>query len=151
MSNPSKQKGTSGETKVARYLERNGIPCERKALAGSNDKGDLRAFLKDGTEVAIEVKCGEQTHSPTRGKMKEWLNQATVEGKNSGCMGVLVIIRYRRKFADAEVWLPTQTGNGLMMYIDEFVKIHGTGQKPVGKGYTYPELREKERDAAEDS
>ena len=151
MSNPSKHTGTSGETKVARYLERNGIPCERKALAGSNDKGDLRAFLKDGTEVAIEVKCGEQTHSPTRGKMKKWLDQATVEGNNSGCLGILVIIRYRRKFADAEVWFPATSTMATMMYIDEFVKIYGTGQKPVEKGYTYPELRKKERDAAEDS
>ncbi len=41
MSNPSKQKGTAFETAVVEYLKSRGIACERRALHGNTDKGDI--------------------------------------------------------------------------------------------------------------
>jgi len=42
MVNRPRRKGTSAETAVANYLRTNGMPqAERRALNGSNDKGDI--------------------------------------------------------------------------------------------------------------
>lgn len=122
MSNPSKQKGTAGETKVVKFLNARGVFAERKALAGDKDKGDLRAVFADGTEVTIEVKSGMQTASPSRSTMDSWLCQAIREGQNSGTPAcALVVVRYRHKLCDAEVWIPTEYGR-TMMYLDEFAR-----------------------------
>lgn len=123
MSNPSKAKGTAAETKVVKYLNTHGVFAERKALAGEKDKGDLRAVLPDGTEVTIEVKAGMQTASPSRSLMDLWLCQTIKEGWNSGTPAyALVVVRYRHKLCDAEVWIPMDTGR-TMMYLDEFARI----------------------------
>ena len=41
LSNPSKQKGTAFETLVVEYLKSRGLDCERRALHGNTDKGDV--------------------------------------------------------------------------------------------------------------
>lgn len=125
MSNPSKKKGTEAETKVKKYFNDNGLKCERKALAGSKDLGDLCLHLPNGGEVTVEVKTGKQTWNYNRARLDEWKRQTLVEASNSGCSAVLVIVRYKRKFIDAEVWWPN--GNGeytdwSMEYIDKFVE-----------------------------
>lgn len=132
MSNPSKAKGTRAETKVARYLSEHGLPTERRALAGSADQGDLRMFLRNGTEVTVEVKAGKQTGNYNRSKLTEWKRQTIEEARNSGCaQSMLVIVRYQRGFADAEVWLPNFQWFGIcvngwtMVHIDEFVEWKG--------------------------
>ena len=130
MSNPSKAKGTRAETKVKRYFNDHGLRCERKALAGSDDEGDLRLYLDDGTEVAIEVKAGRQTSNYNRTALNEWKGQTLKESINSGCPSMLVIVRYRRAFEDAEVWMPNSIWGGqepgwTMMYIDDLVKLIG--------------------------
>jgi len=130
MSNPSKRIGTRAETKVARYLTANGLPTMRRALAGSKDHGDLCMELPDGTEVTIEVKAGQQCANPSRSQMAEWRRQTIDESVNSGCISALVIVRHRRAFCDAEVWLPNHQWKsdvgGLtgwtMMYVDDFVR-----------------------------
>lgn len=125
MSNPSKAIGTRAETRVARFLTANGIRCDRRALAGSKDEGDLRATLDSGLEVTIEVKAGKQTSNPRRSQLEEWQRQTLQESENSGCPALLVIVRYNRPFTSSEVWLKNSQwwgGNGwTMMYIDEFV------------------------------
>ena len=128
MSNPSKAKGTRAETKVKRYFNDHGLRCERKALAGSDDEGDLRLYLDDGTEVAIEVKAGRQTGNYNRTALNEWKGQTLKESINSGCPSMLVIVRYRRAFEDAEVWMPNSEWGEpgwTMMYIDDLVKLIG--------------------------
>lgn len=123
MSNPSKKKGTEGETKVSKFLNARGVFAERKALAGEKDKGDLRVVFADGTEVTVEVKSGMQTASPSRSLMAFWLKQAVDEGKNAGTLAcALVVVRYRHKLCDAEVWIPGEHGR-TMMYLDEFARI----------------------------
>ena len=124
MANPSKQKGTRAETNVARFLTARGLPTERKALAGSADKGDLRTILPDGTEVTLEVKAGKQTANYNRSTLNEWKRQTCVESMASGCPAALVIVRYRRSLYDAEVWLLNgrwRCGRGwTMTYLDDF-------------------------------
>lgn len=121
MANPSKAIGTRAETKVARYLTGQGLPTERKALAGSADQGDLRMLSPDGTEVTLEVKAGKQTGNYRRSQLKEWQQQAVVEGRNSKTQCVLVIVRYRRGLVDAEVWVQNEgKSTWTMMYLDEF-------------------------------
>ncbi len=135
----SKAIGTRAETKVKRYFESHGLRCERKALAGSNDEGDLRLILPMGTEVTIEVKAGKQTQNYSRKRVATWRDQTMTEAENSGCPAMLVIVRYCRDFNDAEVWIPNQlwldmqsfnsryadnvmTCSGwTMAYIDDFV------------------------------
>ena len=134
MSNPSKQKGTRAETRVARYLTTRGLETTRRALAGSADEGDLRMLLKDGTEVTLEVKAGTQTANYGRTLFEKWKNQTIIEGEHAGCTPALIVVRHRRPLANAEVWIPgmqwdnDQTkwipaprGAWSMMYLDDFV------------------------------
>lgn len=127
----SKAIGTRAETKVKRYFNDHGIRCERKALAGSADEGDLRLFIPDGSEVTVEVKAGKQTANYNRTQLDDWKRQTLVECINSNCPAILIVVRYRRSFEDSEVWIPNLPGkNGKikpwsMTYIDEFVKTIG--------------------------
>lgn len=130
MANPSKAKGTRAETKVARYLSDHGLMTERKALAGSKDRGDLRMLRPDGTEVTLEVKAGRQTERLTRSMMMRWKAQTLAESKASGTKGALVILRYHRSFIDSEVWLPNSQWGGLqigwtVMHINDFIRQMG--------------------------
>ncbi len=123
MSNPSKKKGTTAETKVVKFLEARGLKAERKALAGSNDKGDIRLHLPGGGEVSLEVKAGMQTASYSRGQLDKWLDQAETEGRNAGVQAALIIVRYNHRLANAEVWFPPQySACRGMMYLDEYAR-----------------------------
>lgn len=133
MSNPSKAKGTRAETKVSKYFTANGLPSERKALAGSEDQGDLRMTLPSGTEVTVEVKAGKQTRNYPRSKLEGWQYETLVESSNSKCNAILVIVQYGRRFVDSEVWIPNLQWTHAddirqgwtMMYIDDFVRRMG--------------------------
>lgn len=129
MSNPSKAKGTRAETRVSWFFDNHGLPCHRRALHGAADQGDLAMFLPDGTEVTVEVKAGKQTQNYSRSVVEEWRRQTLAESENSGCPAILVIVRYRRSFLDAEVWMPNSQWGGqvgwTMAYIDEFVREMG--------------------------
>lgn len=126
MANRSKQIGTNGETRVKRYLNDHGLTTVRKALAGSDDEGDLRMLLRDGTEVAVEVKSGKQTRDPSRSLMEEWRRQTIDEGVNAGTLSILIVPRYRKELHNAEVWVPNETWFGhegwTMMYLSDFVE-----------------------------
>lgn len=132
MANPSKAKGTRAETKVKNYFIEHGFRCERKALAGSNDEGDLCLYLKNGVEVTVEVKTGKQTSNYSRTALQDWKDQTITESENSDCpQSILVVVRHQRKFIDAEVWIPNFqwfdciTPGWTMMYISEFVEWIG--------------------------
>lgn len=125
MSNPSKGIGTRAETKVSRYLNGRGLMTERKALAGSADKGDLRMTLHDGTEVTLEVKAGKQTDGYPRSVLEVWQEQTLAEGLNSNTDSVLVIVRYRRPLRSAEVWFMSEEDVWAMMYLDDFATLMG--------------------------
>lgn len=128
MSNPSKAIGTRAETTIRNYFNSRGIRCERKALAGSDDEGDLCLYIPtmDGeVEVTVEVKAGKQTQNYPRSRVEEWRRQTLVEAENSGCISMLVIVRYKRRLSDVEVWIPNEMwwkhDGWTMMYLSEFM------------------------------
>lgn len=119
MANPNKAKGTRAETSVVNFLnEEDGVHAQRRALSGSNDCGDVEVVVDNGLHFALEVKTGKQTANPSRTQLEEWLRQAKVESENSGLPCHLVVVRYRRKLCDADVYsvgIPRQH-----WYLDEF-------------------------------
>lgn len=132
MANPSKAKGTRAETNVVNYLNYHGLRAERRPLAGSADQGDLRVIMPNGTEVTAEVKAGKQTQNYPRSRVEDWRSQTLEESRNSGCpMSMLVIVRYKRRLRDTEIWLPNfqwfNVGDPgwTMMYLDQFVRWKG--------------------------
>lgn len=71
----SKAKGTLFERQVVEYLQANGFPqAERRALAGSNDRGDVSGI--DGW--VLEVK------NHARMELAEWMDEAWREAANAG-------------------------------------------------------------------
>lgn len=126
MANPSKQKGTKGETSVVKYLKSFGIQAERKALSGSNDQGDIKV-IEGGTseEWILEVKAGKQTYNPSRAQLEEWFRQTVVEAENAGVdWAALVVVRYRRSIKDADVYILRREGFDtppIHRWLDEFI------------------------------
>lgn len=120
MTNRSKQKGTRAETKVVNYLVSRGIPAERRALHGCKDEGDI-IVQADKMTLILEIKAGQQTSSPNRTQITEWMEQTKVESKNSGYPAALVVVRFRRVLIDAEVYYYNPFSNAWeFYYLDEF-------------------------------
>ena len=120
MTNKSKQKGTSAETEVVKYLQSKGIEAERMALHGNQDQGDIRVRC-DGYDCILEVKTGKQTANPSRADLEEWLRQTDIESINAGIPGFLVVRRFRRKLCDCDVWRHNGRIRG-HWFLDDFVK-----------------------------
>lgn len=110
MANPSKAKGTKGETRVVKYLESHGIKAERKALAGAMDQGDIQVTLYEDSisakarYITLEVKSGKMTENPSRAQLEEWLRQTVVEGNNCQQESYLVVARHNKNPANYDVW-----------------------------------------------
>lgn len=118
----SKDIGTRGETKVTKFLNERGVKAERRALSGAEDKGDVKILFKQKEEMTLEVKTGKMTVNPSRSQIEEWIRQAVVEGGNAGCSAALVIVRFRRKIEDAEVYIPGPSWHQFM-YLDQFAEL----------------------------
>lgn len=118
--NKSKAKGTRAESAVVKALLANDIKATRQALAGSDDRGDI--YL-EGRDLILEVKAGKQTANPNRSQIKEWIRQAKQEGQAAGCYWMLVVVRYGRKLADADVYMNEHAyGATEHMYFDELIE-----------------------------
>ena len=91
MTNRPKQIGTRGETAVVRALRRLGYPgAERRALAGSNDLGDINVC----PGIIAEVKWGKHAKAASLGDIAEWWKQTERERFNAGAaFGLLIIQR----------------------------------------------------------
>lgn len=86
MVNRSRAKGTAYETEIVNYLRSKGwVHAERRALGGSNDRGDITGIVG----VCIECKAAK-THD-----LPGWLNQLEQETANSGADIGLLFIRRR--------------------------------------------------------
>lgn len=121
MSSPSKVKGTKAETRVVKFLQSYGIGAERKALSGSEDKGDIQVLAFGyGHDLVFEVKAGKQTANPTRAQLNEWLRQTEIEGKNAGCHSALVVARYGKNPADYDVWFQRPGKVLIHYYLDDW-------------------------------
>ncbi len=97
MVNRPKRLGTEFETDVVRYLREHGAPlAERRALAGSADRGDVA-----GTEYVWE--CKNTASIDLAGGITEMLQ----ETQNAGVdYGFLVVKRRRKSTADAYAVMP---------------------------------------------
>lgn len=80
----SRAKGTAWETQIVRYLNTFARHVERRALAGSSDKGDIAGVL--GT--VIEAK------SCARIELAAWVDEAEIEKDNADAtLGVVWVKR----------------------------------------------------------
>lgn len=96
----SKEKGTRAETMVVKFLrdgERPGV--ERRALAGTKDKGDIAGI----PGVCIEVKAEENPpHRPDR-----WFEELRKEMKNAGAIFGLLVVKVKYKPVERwDAWMP---------------------------------------------
>ncbi len=85
MSNPKKAKGTAAETAVVNYLKKTWDTVERRALAGSADKGDISGIAN----VCIEVKDHKKM------VLSGWVKELEEEMKNSQALTGAVIHKKR--------------------------------------------------------
>ena len=104
--NASKAKGTAAETAVARFARANGFAgAERRALAGSLDRGDV--LLTVG--VICEVKAGRAAQTASLGQVGRWLGETTREMANAkATVGILVVQRQGlglRRVGEWEAWM----------------------------------------------
>lgn len=77
--NRSKRKGTSFETSVCRYLaDETGLDVERRALGGTNDRGDVSGVVVAGERAVLECKATRQLN------VADFLRQAETERANDG-------------------------------------------------------------------
>jgi len=102
MGNSSKKKGTAHESAVVTYLREHGFPtAERRALNGSQDKGDVAGVIG----WVLECKSSK-TFEPG-----PWLDEAEREAENAGVSRFAVVAKRRLKsdaaesFAILPLWL----------------------------------------------
>ena len=99
--NKAKQKGTAYETAVVRFLaEETGAWVERRALSGTNDKGDL---LGDGvlSDWCLEAKNHKSID------LAGFVDQAETEARNAGSRWFAAIVKRRNKnVKDSYVVMP---------------------------------------------
>lgn len=81
----SKRKGTRGENLVVEYLRNNGFPlAERRALGGTNDRGDVTGI----GPLIIEVKNVQKVD------LSGWMDEVEVERLNANAdFGFAVALR----------------------------------------------------------
>lgn len=100
MANPSKKKGTAGEVAVVETLREAGwAHAERRALAGTKDRGDVAGVVG----VVIEVKNEKQF------QISGWLAEAAAEKANDGAEHASVWFKLPRKTNPRE-WAVVMTG-----------------------------------------
>jgi hypothetical protein len=106
LTNRNRTKGTAAESAVVDYLIENGWPhCERRSLAGNQDRGDIAGL----PGVVIEVK----NHASL--ELAQWLDEALREGRNANA-SVAVVWHHRRGKSNPAQWYVTMQG-------EQFVKL----------------------------
>ncbi|WP_030670539.1 hypothetical protein [Streptomyces rimosus] len=96
----SKKKGTSAESAVVAYLRSRGfVQAERRALSGSQDRGDIAGI--PGT--VLEVKNCART------ELASWVDEAEIEGENDRAE-VAAVWHKRRGRGNPGAWFVTMTG-----------------------------------------
>ncbi len=95
--NRSKRLGTSWESELVAYLKPYWPTAERRALAGSADRGDIAGVAG----VVIEAKNCQQIALST------WLDETEIERQNAGATyGICVVKRRRKAVGEAYCVLP---------------------------------------------
>ena len=88
----AKQRGTSWESEIVKFLQASGVPhAERRALAGSKDRGDIAGL----PGVVIEAK------SAARVTLSDWWKEAEEEKANDNAHVGVVWFKRRGKTSAA--------------------------------------------------
>jgi hypothetical protein len=112
--NAPKQKGTAWETAVVRYLDASGLPARRKALAGSQDEGDIEVPSVPG--VVIEAKnCKGQS-------LAQWVDEVTAEAANAKAV-VGAVWHHRRNYASPGKGYVTLSGEHFTGLLSELREL----------------------------
>ena len=110
----SKQKGTAAETAVVKYLKENGFTqVERRALQGSQDKGDISGI----PNVVIEVKDHKTM------TLGQWMEELKVEIKNDNAKSGVVIHKRRGK-GDVGEWYASMPVHNWVELLKEVINCY---------------------------
>lgn len=90
MTNKSKAKGTKFESEICGYLNARGVPCERRALTGTQDQGDIAGI----PGWVIEAKNQNSSN------WAEWMDETEKERRNAGADFGLLVVRRRLKIIE---------------------------------------------------
>jgi hypothetical protein len=126
MANPSKAKGTKAETDLTRWLQGNGFPfAERRALAGTADKGDVLCC----PGLIVEVKHWEKYSD---GDIDAWQAETIREKANANASEAILIVRRNGKADPGSWWAWRQHRNGfwhMQLAADcfELLRLEGWG------------------------
>jgi hypothetical protein len=102
--NASKQKGTRWESAIVDYLLQCGVPgAERRALSGSEDRGDIAGIAR----VVIEAKNARTM------LLASWVDEVETERKNANAE-IGVIWHHRRGKGSPGDGYVTMTGDTFM-------------------------------------
>lgn len=116
MANPSKQKGTKFETELTRYLAfaMENPAIERRALTGTQDKGDI-AGVQNWT---IEAK-NTNAHN-----WALWMDETERERRNAGTEFSLLVVRRRMQPVEkAFAVMPLSMAVNIMIDLEEYAKL----------------------------
>lgn len=106
-------RGTAAETAVVNYLRAEGFPyAERRALAGSADRGDIAGVPGH----VIEVKDCVRT------ELSAWVKEANVEAANDRARAGAVWHKRRGKSSPGE-WFVTMDGATFAFFLRESLGI----------------------------
>lgn len=83
MSTRSKQKGTTAEREVVRYLQNWWPTAERRALSGNKDKGDVAGI----PGVVVEVKAAKTQ------QLAVWRRETWAEMENAGAVHCMLVVK----------------------------------------------------------
>lgn len=126
--NPSKHKGTAGETAVVRYFRTAGFPmADRQPLRGTRDGGDID--LCPG--IVLEVKVRRlPTGFPTAGELATWMAQSAAEKANAGAVFCPLVVK-RPGTTDVGRWFAFLTAYEFALLTSAFIPRHEYANEPV--------------------
>lgn len=102
----SKRKGTAWETACVQFLRAEGaVQAERRALGGTNDRGDIAGL----PGVVVECK------SAARIDLAGWLDEAETERRNDGAEIGLVWAKRRGKASPGDGYLVLDGRTGMRL------------------------------------
>jgi hypothetical protein len=129
MVNKSKNVGTAGESAVVRVLIASGWPnCERRALTGSQDRGDVAGV----PGFVIEVKAGKAAETASDAQVVAWLEETETERHNdNAAYGVLVMKKKGVGHENAGRWTA-------VMWSDAYAHLLGLESSTAAQVAPYP-------------
>lgn len=110
----AKQKGTSFETAIRKYLNAKGFPkASRTVLKGGEDTGDINGIRNDSQERELAIQCKNQRKLSLSGWLDATVEQASRLGKSMPALVVKRAGKGEKALGDTYV----------VMRLDDFVTL----------------------------